>query len=239
MSDRLSAAVYDEGYAEVYDTIFGTAEHATDTRLLSPVLARVDPGERVLDVGCGTGTLCGLLRRSHPLVEGLDLSEGMLAVARRKNPGLPFTRGDLLDGSLYPAGRFGLVVSEWDVVNYLESVDEYRTAFANFRSWLRTGGWLCLDLLVDQGAPGEGPGALASVMVDTPRLRVEAGWDLRDSAHLVFSERIVTPDAERVTDHHLLLLGRGVIDALLASAGFAVDRNVGDERNPFLCCRAV
>jgi 2-polyprenyl-3-methyl-5-hydroxy-6-metoxy-1,4-benzoquinol methylase len=48
-------------------------------------LARLRPGARVLDVGCGTGSVA---RRAAPLVGptgqlvGLDLSPGMLAVAR-------------------------------------------------------------------------------------------------------------------------------------------------------------
>jgi predicted TPR repeat methyltransferase len=156
MRRRRPASVYDDAYAAVYDAIFGSEKHAEDVVRLASVLERVGPDERILDVGCGTGTMCGLLRRTHPRVEGLDLSAGMLEVARRKNPGLHFTQGDLLDGDLYPAGTFTLIVSQWDVVNYLESAAEYHAAIAILRSWLRSGGWLCLELLVDNGTVGSG-----------------------------------------------------------------------------------
>lgn len=49
--------------------------------------ARVEPGHRVLDVACGTGTLAQLLAESagpEGSVVGIDLSERMLKVARRK-----------------------------------------------------------------------------------------------------------------------------------------------------------
>ncbi|MBI3813025.1 MAG: methyltransferase domain-containing protein [Nitrospinae bacterium] len=49
--------------------------------------ARLRPGHRVLDLGCGTGypaILAGQAVKSHGSVVGLDLSEEMLAVARRK-----------------------------------------------------------------------------------------------------------------------------------------------------------
>ena len=48
--------------------------------------AALRPGQRVLDVGCGTGTLATLVKRLHPDVEvvGLDPDPKALARARRK-----------------------------------------------------------------------------------------------------------------------------------------------------------
>src|SRR5438034_972717 len=48
--------------------------------------AALRPGQRVLDVGCGTGTLATLIKRLHPGVEvvGLDPDPKALARARRK-----------------------------------------------------------------------------------------------------------------------------------------------------------
>src|SRR5580692_4502093 len=39
---------------------------------------------RVLDVCCGTGTMCEMLTREGLSVDGLDLSSGMIAIARKK-----------------------------------------------------------------------------------------------------------------------------------------------------------
>lgn len=50
-------------------------------------LARLAPGERVLDVGCGTGSLALAARRrvrDAGAVHGIDASPEMIAVARRK-----------------------------------------------------------------------------------------------------------------------------------------------------------
>jgi trans-aconitate methyltransferase len=51
-------------------------------------------GERVLDLGCGTGDLTAQLAASGAHVLGLDASSEMLSEARRKYPSLSFRLGD-------------------------------------------------------------------------------------------------------------------------------------------------
>ena len=71
-------------------------------------LALASGPERILDVCCGTGGLSGELHRlsgGSAVVTGLDFNEAMLAVARVKNPGIPFIRGEA--GALpFPDGAF-------------------------------------------------------------------------------------------------------------------------------------
>jgi SAM-dependent methyltransferase len=83
-----------------------------------PVLAdaaAIGPGDRVLDVGCGTGVLAReAAARVAPSgrVTGLDLNEGMLAVARRLRPEIDWRRGDALDLP-FEDGEFDAVVSQF------------------------------------------------------------------------------------------------------------------------------
>ena len=52
------------------------------------------PGERILDVGCGTGHLTARLAESDAFVTGLDRSLAMLAEARKNYPGLTLVAED-------------------------------------------------------------------------------------------------------------------------------------------------
>lgn len=58
--------------------------------------AEIRPGDRVLDVACGTGDLVELARARGARVAGVDFAAGMLAVARRRGLGDRLLRGDAL-----------------------------------------------------------------------------------------------------------------------------------------------
>lgn len=238
MVRRKSEAIYDEFYASRYDAIYDDHEYDDDVVRIRPFLDRVGVGDRILDVGCGTGTHCAIVRESHPRVEGLDLSPAMLEVARRKNPGLAFTQGNLLDPGLFSPGTFVLIFSVWDVLNYLESTEEFRVAFDNFRRWLRPGGWLCVEMMVQDPRPATRSKTHADVNVDRPGLRVYGLWDLRDPSRNVYKEEVRTPEARVDKVHDLLLPTYEEARDLIAGAGFEVVEDVGEKVTPFFCCRA-
>jgi len=107
--------------AEVYDGFFVPALFGqwTDTVLDE---AGVAHDERVLDVGCGTGVLaCAAHRRVGPggHVAAVDPNDGMLAVARRAEPGVDWRRG-VAEDLPFTDGSFDRTVSQFALMFFTE-----------------------------------------------------------------------------------------------------------------------
>ncbi|MFI7099579.1 class I SAM-dependent DNA methyltransferase [Streptomyces sp. NPDC050161] len=102
---------------------------------------RADGGGAVADIGCGPGRLTGHLRDLGLDVFGIDLSPGMVDVARRTHPGLRFEVGsmtglDLADGSLRG------IVAWYSVIHIPREL--LPGIFAEFHRVLAPGGHLAL-----------------------------------------------------------------------------------------------
>ncbi len=114
---------------DLTDSIYEPVE-----RRLTDEVAR-GGGNRVLDIGCGTGaTTVAIARRLGPGAEctGIDVSEPMVEASRRRaeRTGVD-ARFELADAQTrqFTEGEFDLVVSRWGVMFFADPV----AAFANLR----------------------------------------------------------------------------------------------------------
>jgi uncharacterized membrane protein YbhN (UPF0104 family)/SAM-dependent methyltransferase len=96
------------------------AYYADDRRYMAFL---VPTGGRVLDIGCGTGSLLASLAPSHGV--GLDFSARMISEARRRHPGLHFIEGDAEDPATLASieGPFDHIVIS-DTIGMFEDVEE-------------------------------------------------------------------------------------------------------------------
>ena len=105
--------------------------------------------QRVLDLACGTGTVSRLLSERGCQVTGVDLSQGMLDVARHKadqaHLSIPFYQQDAAELDL--AGQsFDAVVCLFDSLNYILEPERLQAAFARVSAHLRPGGSFIFDV---------------------------------------------------------------------------------------------
>lgn len=113
------------------------------------LLRHVRPGDRVLDVGCGTGQITRLAARRGRAATGIDLSEPMLAKARELAAAegvdaVSFVRGDAQVHNL-GEGTFDLAMSRFGVMFFADPV----AAFRNIGRALAPGGRVAFLVLRD------------------------------------------------------------------------------------------
>jgi SAM-dependent methyltransferase len=136
--------------AEAYARWWAPVHRTATLALLEEIAPAIDGGTgdvTILDIGCGTGTLLAAIvaRWAHVRVIGVDLSNGMLAVAERELAGLPGaarTRIDLRQGAAdrlpVDAGSIDLAVSAF----VYQLVPSRPRALCDARRALRQGGTL-------------------------------------------------------------------------------------------------
>ncbi|MCP2326288.1 demethylmenaquinone methyltransferase/2-methoxy-6-polyprenyl-1,4-benzoquinol methylase [Hamadaea flava] len=96
--DRHEIAEMFDGVADRYDRTNTILSFGQDRSWRKATAAALDlrPGERVLDLGAGTGISTVDLGRSGAYAVGADISLGMLGVGRRVRPHVPLVAGDAL-----------------------------------------------------------------------------------------------------------------------------------------------
>src|SRR5919106_115487 len=128
----MAQLVFDEALAEQMEVVYRSRDVLRRRRLVYEALA-AQPGERILDVGCGPGLYASeLLDQVEPggSVVGIDASPQMLAVAAHRcegRPGVEFRQAD--------AGFVRAVC-----VQVLEYVSDVETALRELHRAVRPGG---------------------------------------------------------------------------------------------------
>jgi ubiquinone/menaquinone biosynthesis C-methylase UbiE len=108
--------------AALYDLMHPNLDYDTAVSNLRLLIAQHRPGATsLLDVACGTGRHLALLA-PELTVEGLDISEGMLEMARQRCPDVPLHLGDMRSFDL--GKRFDVVTCLFSSIGYVGNFDE-------------------------------------------------------------------------------------------------------------------
>lgn len=207
------AAYYDLYWAEGYLRDF-------EQGFEEIVLPLVPPAARVLDLCCGTGRLAAWLSERGFDVTGVDASERMLEVARRNAPNAVMLQANAQAFSLQDPVQ--MVVSTFDSMNHLATLDELENVFRSVYGALGADGLFCFDFNTAEGFELGGDETHAAIDDD----HVCISQSVFDEAagegvsHLTVFERDgdcwTRTDAEVREYHH----EQADIEACLAAAGF-------------------
>ena len=139
------------------------------------LVARIDTDapRRVVDLGCGPGTLTATLAQRWPgaIVEGIDSSAEMIgSAAPLTRDGLTFRVADV--ASWTPPADTDVIVSNAT----LQWVPGHETLLASWAAGLPSGGWLAFQVPGNFGSPSH---VLMRRVAESPRWRAQVGDVLR------------------------------------------------------------
>ena len=143
--DRYIKGLFDT-FSDSFDEKLQSLEYQApeliaDKLISAGIIYRENPCD-ILDVGCGTG-LCGpLLREYASVLDGVDLSPGMLAGAKQRNVYDNLIEAELTDYLLADQGSHDLIISA-DTLVYFGKLDD---AINASHSRLKPGGWLAFSI---------------------------------------------------------------------------------------------
>ena len=131
-----------------------------------------------LDLACGTGVLCRILKDAGIESRGMDFSSGMIDIARQESPDIPY---DVADMILYrPDAQFDLVTCTGDALNHIPDLSDVEKIFANIHAYLAPGGYFVFDLL------------------DEREISTEEPFDLDFDEHISARFQITRPEEKKV-----------------------------------------
>jgi SAM-dependent methyltransferase len=207
-----------------YDAMYSFKDYnAACEKLDGLIKERCPQAVTLLDVACGTGRHLEWLRRSYR-VEGLDLSEEMLAIARERCPDVPFHSGDM---TAFDLGRtFDVVTCLFSSIAYVGTHDRFAAAVAAISRHVSDGGIVVIE-------PWIGPqqyvtGRLTANFVDADDLKmawmylsdVDGDVSVFDIRYLVGTAYGIECFDER---HEMGLFPRETYEDVLRDAGLEVE----------------
>ncbi|MFO0968004.1 MAG: class I SAM-dependent methyltransferase [Gemmataceae bacterium] len=217
---------YRNDLAFIHDAGFGHVAANAAVELLQLLQARGVSSGLVVDLACGSGILAEKVSGAGYDVLGVDLSQEMLALARRRAPKASFRQGSLLSVEIPPCVAVSMV---GECLNYL--FDPGNSTAARRRLWRRIHQALAPGglLLCDVAGPGR-LGAPAKQLAFEGDGWVVLVWAEEDEKRRILTRRMTTfrkagelyrRDAEV---HRLRLIDPGAVARELRGAGFRVRR---------------
>jgi ubiquinone/menaquinone biosynthesis C-methylase UbiE len=153
---------------EFYDALYHFKDYSAASKQLHNLLRQYHPNARtLLDVACGTGKHLEYLQ-SYYQVEGLDLSPGMLEIARQRCNKVPFHRANMIDFRLDHS--FDVIICLFSSIAYVKTSENLKKTIGTMVRHLQPDGIVIVE-------PWFSPesywtGTITANFVDEPTLKI-------------------------------------------------------------------
>jgi SAM-dependent methyltransferase len=191
--------------AEFYDAIYSWKDYAAESELVGRFIDQYkrSSGSTLLEAACGTGHHSQYLQQRFQ-VEGFDLDNEMLKVARQRCPNVTFRQADLVNFEM--GKQYDVVTCLFSSIGYTATVDKLNRAMKQIAAHLLIGGVAIIEpwFTPDQWESRH----VAARFVDLPDLkiaRMNVSYTEDGVSVLDFHYMIGTPQGiEEFTEIHRL-----------------------------------
>lgn len=154
--------------ARYYDAIYSFKDYAAEAAAVSArIRAHRPDAATLLDVACGTGAHLVHFAREYR-IEGIDLSEEQLAVARTRLPGVELHQGDM---TTFDLGKtFDAVTCMFSSIGYVGTLEGLDAAVGHMAAHLAPRGVLVVEPWLQPDAFEDGH--LSTLFVEEPDIAV-------------------------------------------------------------------
>ena len=135
---------YDESLAENYDQLWGQSDKygPENTYLIDLIGSFIKDDTKWIDAGCGTAFILNHFKQIHRT--GFDLSETMLEIARRNNPGIEFYLHDISKPKTKWNNKWNLVTCTGQPWMYLHGIKQIEDVALNLYNWTSLDHGICM-----------------------------------------------------------------------------------------------
>ncbi len=210
--------------AQYYDALLTASgkNYARESAVVGELIARYkrSPGNRLLDVGCGTGRHLEYLCERFEC-EGLDIDRSMLGAASERCPKARLHLTDMIGFNI--GTRFDAIVCLFGSIAYLPTIQRFDQTVANFARHLAPGGVAIVEPWLK---PNEWEdGKVVASFADLPEMKIARMHVTRRddcTAILNFHYMVALRDGVRSFEetHRLMLLTDEQYRAAFLRAGF-------------------
>jgi len=141
---KVDADAYDKFYSKYYDAIHLNKKRNEYELEQIKKLSKKESGNKILDIGCGTGYTVQLFQEEKYDIVGLDKSEAMISKAESNYPKCEFIVEDFLTSNIFDYDSYSHILC---LGKTIYEIKDKETFFENCYSILSKDGFLIINLV--------------------------------------------------------------------------------------------
>ncbi len=175
-------------FAKYYDKFYQNKDYEKEVKFL---MNFINPGDKIIDIGCGTGIHASLITEKGYAVDALDLNKEMLDIAKKRLKSSLYLQNIL---NINIDKKYDVIISMFAVINHLKNTSELEKCLYNMKTILQDFGTIIIDL--------HNPQSSGSKVDKFDNILRTMKWDYDKQTKIEKSKIIFEIEKEKYEDSH-------------------------------------